>query len=211
MVLTEKQKQAIIDEHAQWVDRQYGDNSPEKKKKLQQFFTPPAVTFEMLERYDTIENKTIFDPTCGAGNLLAACIMAGANPKLIYGNELDETVYNICVERLTALGVPKENLRCGDIFTYHEDGSFPDNEYEAAPEISAIEIQERAYNIKQNNDGPLILKLDDLCSILENVVDKFVYDEIINAIWMAPGKYKGSVLVGSRTLGELYIKQKARQ
>lgn len=118
MKLTEQQKLAIENEYNEWFEHQYGGRTLEERRELGQFFTPPIITIEMIEMFDSIENKSIFDPTCGAGNLLAGCIMAGANPKLIYGNELDPTIYQVCIDRLTALGVPKENLTLGDIFDY---------------------------------------------------------------------------------------------
>lgn len=118
MRLTEQQKLAITNEYNEWFEHQYGGRTLEERRELGQFFTPPAITIEMIERFDSIENKSIFDPTCGAGNLLAGCIMAGADPKLIYGNELDPVIYQVCVDRLIGLGVPKENITLGDIFKY---------------------------------------------------------------------------------------------
>ena len=121
MKLTEVQKKAIEDEYNEWFEHQYGGRTLEERKRLGQFFTPPTITIQMIERFETIENKSIFDPTCGAGNLLAGCIMAGANPELIYGNEYDEAIYEVCVERLVGLGVPASNLTRGDIFDYCKD------------------------------------------------------------------------------------------
>lgn len=62
-------------------------------------------------------NKYLAFSTCGAGNLLAAAIAAGANPENIYGNELDEEILNICKERLIPLGVPEDNFFLSDILT----------------------------------------------------------------------------------------------
>ena len=53
-----------------------------------------------MTSYDDLSNKTILDPCCGSGNLLAACILAGANPKNIYGNELDLDMLKLCRKRL---------------------------------------------------------------------------------------------------------------
>ena len=40
--------------------------------------------------------------------------MAGADPKKIYGNELDADILQVCRERLEALGVPSDNLHQGN-------------------------------------------------------------------------------------------------
>lgn len=114
MKLTNQTKQLIINEYNEWFNQQYGDKTIEERKELDAFFTPPELTILMIEQFDSIENKTILDPTCGSGNLLAGCILAGADPKLIYGNELDEELLTVCKNRLTRLGVPESNLHQGD-------------------------------------------------------------------------------------------------
>ena len=114
MVLSEKVKQEIINEYESWFNNQYGNTTREYRKSLGAVFTPPSITIKMIERFESIENKTILDPTCGTGNLLAACIIAGANPKLIYGNEYDAEFLKLCKERLCKMGVPEENLHQGD-------------------------------------------------------------------------------------------------
>ena len=68
----------------------------------------------MLEKFDSVKDKDILDPTCGAGGLLAACILAGADPKRIYGIELDPEVLEIARKRLGKLGVPSSNLILGN-------------------------------------------------------------------------------------------------
>lgn len=114
MILTADIKQKIIDEYNEWFNSQYGDKSLEERRKLGAFFTPPELTIKMIEKFETIEGKTILDPTCGTGNLLAACVIAGADPTMVYGNEYDETFTMLCKERLMKLGVPEENIHQGD-------------------------------------------------------------------------------------------------
>ena len=63
---------------------------------------------------DDLSNKSILDPTLGAGGLIAGCILAGADPKLCFGNELDYNILQIAKKRLGKLGVPDENLHQGD-------------------------------------------------------------------------------------------------
>lgn len=114
MKLSEQTKQLIINDYNEWFNQQYGDKTIEERKELDAFFTPPELTIKMIEQLDSIENKTILDPTCGSGNLLAACIIAGADPTKIYGNELDEELLTVCKNRLTKLGVPEANLHQGN-------------------------------------------------------------------------------------------------
>ena len=68
----------------------------------------------MIEKFDSIKDKDILDPTVGAGGLLAACILAGADPKRCYGIELDPEVLEIAKKRLGKLGVPSSNLILGN-------------------------------------------------------------------------------------------------
>ena len=114
MKLTEEQKSAIESEFKQWTETQYAGKDKKERQKLGQFFTPPALTIKMLEKFDSIKDKDILDPTCGAGGLLVACILAGADPKRIYGIELDPEVLEIAKRRLGKLGVPSSNLILGD-------------------------------------------------------------------------------------------------
>ena len=113
MKLTDEQVNTIKEEYTQWKDKMYADNSLSRRKDFGQFFTPPELTVKMLEKLNNFEG-TILDPCCGAGNLLAAAILAGFKPNNIYGIELDPDILQIAIERLSLLGVPKENLHVGD-------------------------------------------------------------------------------------------------
>ena len=114
MKLTKKQKNAIETEFKQWTETQYAGKDKKERQKLGQFFTPPALTIKMLEKFDSFEGKDILDPALGAGGLIAAAIIAGADPKRCYGIELDEEVLCIARMRLAKLGVPPCNLILGD-------------------------------------------------------------------------------------------------
>ena len=113
MTLTDKQKQDIIAEFNQWKDKMYANKSLDERQDLGQFFTPPELTIRMLEKFDSLDDD-ILDPTCGAGGLLAATIVAGADPKRCYGIELAPEIHKIAVERLGKLGVPEKNIICGN-------------------------------------------------------------------------------------------------
>lgn len=114
MKITEENKQAIIDEFNNWTETMYAGKNKEERQKLGQFFTPPALTIKMIEKFDDITDKDILDPACGAGGLLVACILAGADPNRVYGIEIDENILAICRTRLEKYGVPAKNLKVGD-------------------------------------------------------------------------------------------------
>lgn len=114
MKLTEEQKKAIETEFNEWTAVQYAGKDKKERQKMGQFFTPPALTIKMIEKFDALKDKTILDPTAGAGGLLVACILAGANPELVYGIELDPEIVKVCRKRLAKYGVPKKNIKLGD-------------------------------------------------------------------------------------------------
>lgn len=114
MIISEEIKQKIKNEYNSFKDIQYAGKTLEERRELDAFFTPPELTIKMIEKFESIENKTILDPTCGTGNLLAACIIAGVNPEMIYGNEFDPSFVKLCQERLGKLGVPSYHIHQGD-------------------------------------------------------------------------------------------------
>ena len=113
MTLTKEQITNIEEEFDEWKDKMYADKSLSERQDLGQFFTPPELTIQMLEKFDSLDDD-ILDPCCGAGGLLAAAIKAGADPKRCYGIELDSEIHKIAVERLGELGVPEKNIICGN-------------------------------------------------------------------------------------------------
>lgn len=116
MKLTEEIKQNIINEFEQWKQKTYGNLNDKQRKELGAFHTPPLLTIKMIEKFEDLEGS-VLDPTAGSGNLIAGCILAGADPKLCYANELDPSIYAVLVERLTSLGVPKENITMMDVLS----------------------------------------------------------------------------------------------
>ena len=131
MTLTKEQVENIENEFNQWKDKMYANKTLAERQDLGAFFTPPELTIKMLEKFQNLEGS-ILDPTCGAANLLAAAIMAGADPKLIYGIELDLDILEIARSRLESLGVPKINLHQGNAL-YEECYDFSDDyDYEKA-------------------------------------------------------------------------------
>ena len=113
MKLTNEQINAIKEEYTRWKDSMYANRTLSERKDFGQFFTPPDLSIKMLEKFENSDG-TILDPCCGAGNLLAAAIFAGFKPNNIYGIEIDHDILQIAIERLSLLGVPKDNLHVGD-------------------------------------------------------------------------------------------------
>jgi len=60
----------------------------------------------MLEKFETVEDKDILDPALGAGGLIVAAVLAGADPARCYGIEIDPDVLTVAKRRLARLGVP---------------------------------------------------------------------------------------------------------
>ena len=107
MKLSEEVKKLIIDEFEAFKAGMYAGKSKAERKLLGQYFTPPQVTFRMLENYDvdSLAGLKIIDPTCGSGNLLAACLIAGADSDKLFGNDKDGVMVDICRKRLNDLCV----------------------------------------------------------------------------------------------------------
>ena len=114
MKLSDDIKSKIKAEYDAWQSQQYAGKDKKARQAKAQFFTPPQLTIKMLEKFDTVKDKDILDPTVGAGGLLAACILAGADPKRCYGIELDPVVHKVAQLRLSKLGVPPCNIVQGD-------------------------------------------------------------------------------------------------
>lgn len=116
MKLNDAIKNEIRKEYDEWFNSLYGSTSKEERKKLGAVFTPPEVTIQMIERmnYDILENIVIIDPCCGAGNLIAACLIAGADPKNVYGNEFEQQFVDIARKRLKKFNVSKYHIHQGD-------------------------------------------------------------------------------------------------
>lgn len=113
MKLTEEIKNKIKEEYESWFESQYGGVNKKRRKELGAVFTPPSITIEMIEMFDNLDGS-ILDPCCGSGNLLAGCILAGADPNNIYGNEYEEEFVKLCQDRLEKFGVPRWHIHQGD-------------------------------------------------------------------------------------------------
>lgn len=105
MKLSPEVKQMIIDENNAFKEKQYGNMTAAERKKLGAVYTPGKLVIELIESFscDTLAGQNILDPTCGSGNLLAGCLIAGADPDKLFGNELNEEMVKLCRKRLWAI------------------------------------------------------------------------------------------------------------
>ena len=113
MTLSDDIKSKIQAEYDSWKDKLWAGRTKEERSKLGQFATPPPLTIKMLEKFDNLDGN-VLDPCLGAGNLIAAAIIAGADPSKCYGIELDPAVHKVAQLRLSKLGVPPCNIVQGD-------------------------------------------------------------------------------------------------
>lgn len=158
MKLSEEIKSKIKLEYDEWFESQYAGKSKEERQKLGQFFTPPELTIKMIEKFDSLDkNKDILDPACGAGGLLAAMIIAGANPKRVYGIEIDESIAEVCRKRLSKFGVPENNIKIGNALN--------SDSYEFSVEQSNISHDQKA----------LVISIDSKTSMAKIKVISFPF------------------------------------
>ena len=113
MKFSEEIKNKIKEEYDAWANVQYAGKDKKERQKLGQFFTPPQLTIRMLEKFENLEGN-VLDPCLGAGGLIAAAVIAGADPSKCYGIELDPSILEVAKKRLAKLGVPEKNLIQGN-------------------------------------------------------------------------------------------------
>ena len=143
MTIVDSIKAKIQAEYDSWRDKLWAGKTKEERQKLGQFATPPQLTIKMLEKFDSLEGN-ILDPCLGAGNLIAAAIIAGADPNRIYGIELDPTVLKVCRRRLLKYGVPPWHLKEGNAL---DPTSY---EFEKNEQIETFAV------VDKQNDGILL-------------------------------------------------------
>lgn len=104
MTLTEEVKTRIIEilDSEEFMSNLYEGLTAAQRKKLGMVYTPARVCIQMIESFEceTLSGKTILDPACGSGNLLIACLIAGADSDKLYGNEYDPIAVALCQRRL---------------------------------------------------------------------------------------------------------------
>ena len=153
MTLNDDIKQKIQAEYDSWRDKLWAGKTKEERQKLGQFATPPQLTIKMLEKFDSLDG-TVLDPCLGAGNLIAAAIIAGADPSKCYGIELDPVVHKVAQLRLSKLGVPPCNIVQGDAL---DPKSYEEKLQPFSAEVFAVvtKIQDDMFSIIVTKHGKL--------------------------------------------------------
>lgn len=104
MKLTEEVKQNIINilDSKEFMSDLYEGLDKKKRDQLGMVYTPAKVCIQLIEMFecDTLAGRNILDPACGSGNLLIACLIAGADSDKIYGNEFDPVAVALCRRRV---------------------------------------------------------------------------------------------------------------
>ena len=102
MKLSKETKQLIRKEYEEFKESMYANKSLEERQELDQFFTPPEISIKLIEELSDLSGN-VLDPTSGSGNLLAAALIAGADPQRVFGNEYDATMVKACRERIRTI------------------------------------------------------------------------------------------------------------
>jgi len=103
----------------------------------------------MLEKFDSVKDRDILDPACGAAGLLVAAVLAGADSKRVYGIELDSVICQLARSRLAKYGVPTKHIKCANALdpdVYDDFDNYEDNCDELAKE-------EKLKNISKDNSN----------------------------------------------------------
>ena len=153
MTLSDNIKTKIQAEYDSWKDKLWAGKTKEERQRLGQFATPPLLTIKMLEKFDRLDG-TVLDPCLGAGNLIAAAIIAGADPSKCYGIELDPVVHKVAQLRLSKLGVPPCNIVQGDAL---DPKSYEEKLQPFSAEVFAVvtKIQDGMFSIVVVKHGKL--------------------------------------------------------
>lgn len=105
MILSQEAKNKILEilGSKEFMSDLYEGLDEEKRKALNMFYTPGKICIQMIEKFETVDSlagQTILDPCCGSGNLLIACLIAGADSDKLFGNEYDLVAVELCRKRI---------------------------------------------------------------------------------------------------------------
>ena len=135
MKLSTEVKDAIKKEYNEFKESMYAGKPLAERQKLDQFFTPPEISIRLIEELSDLTGN-ILDPTCGSGNLLAACLLAGADPDKVFGNDYDQIMVDACRARLQ-----KINPKVQDWQIHRGDATDP-RSFDFSPEYTGLEEHE---------------------------------------------------------------------
>lgn len=147
MKLSDEVKSKIYEEYESFKDSLYAGRSLEERRELDQFFTPPELSIEMIDHFDAdnLAGKKIIDPTCGSGNFLVACLLAGADADKIFGNEYNQAMVDACRKRIQAV-CKKYNIKGFNYWQVHRGNALQPGclmvfgeEYERGYDVSRID------------------------------------------------------------------------
>ena len=102
MKLSKETKQLIRKEYEEFKESMYAGKSLEERQELDQFFTPPEISIKLIEELSDLSGN-VLDPTSGSGNLLAAALIARADPQRVFGNDYDAAMVKLCRERIRTI------------------------------------------------------------------------------------------------------------
>lgn len=88
-----------------------------RRKRLGQFFSGVPLGRVLAALSGASDARAIIDPMGGSGDLLAACLLEGATPRVLAAIEIDPRSADTCHERLTGLGAEATVVR-GDAFDW---------------------------------------------------------------------------------------------
>ena len=174
MQLSDDIKAKIQAEYDSWKDKLWSGKTKEERQRLGQFATPPPLTIKMLEEFESLDGN-VLDPCLGAGNLIAAAIIAGADPSKCYGIELDPVVHKVAQCRLAKLGVPPCNIVQGDAL---DPKSYEEKLQPFSAEVFAVvtKIQDDMFSIVVVKHGKLpkeaVCTRDKANEILKKIKNK---------------------------------------
>ena len=149
MTLTEEVKERIISilDSKEFMSDLYEGLSTDRRKKLGMVYTPSKICIQLIEMFecDTLAGRTILDPACGSGNLLIACLIAGADSDKIYGNEYDPTAVKLCRRRVNRVCKLLDKPYIKDWQIHEGDGT----------EARCLSDFSPSYSFKQQEPGDL--------------------------------------------------------
>ena len=145
MTLSEEVKNKIIEilDSEEFKSDLYEGLSDTQRKELGQVYTPAKICIQMIEGFncESLSGRTILDPACGSGNLLIACLIAGADADKIYGNELDPVAVELCRKRVNKACALLGKPYIKDWQIHRGDATDPKS-FEFSPDYKYIEYEQ---------------------------------------------------------------------
>jgi type I restriction enzyme M protein len=109
----------VIGDAYEYLIKKFADTT---NKKAGEFYTPRSVVRLMVDLLDPQEGETIYDPACGTGGMLLACVehvrAAGGDPRTffgrLFGQEKNLTTSSVARMNLLLHGVEDFQIERGD-------------------------------------------------------------------------------------------------